>query len=180
MSFEPRVIVTGHDSDGKSVFVSDEPREPTTITARPGSDYYQLWGTADGLPVVGDAPVPPTVAPFFPGPGGTRVLYLRMPPESAAATPSGEPDTLVTETNEKLPGLMDAFEPGAPGVHTTQTIDYGICIEGEVHLELDDGEEVRLTPGTCVVQRGTRHAWHNRSHAPALMCFVIIGAGRGA
>jgi hypothetical protein len=43
-------------------------------------------------------------------------------------------------------------------------------------LELDDGHQVHLTPGTCVVQRGTRHAWHNRSDKPAFMMYVLIGA----
>jgi quercetin dioxygenase-like cupin family protein len=70
------------------------------------------------------------------------------------------------------------FEPDNPGMHTTDSVDYGICLEGEMHLELDNGQEIRLTPGACVVQQGTRHAWHNRSDKPALMCYVLIGADR--
>ena len=49
-----------------------------------------------------------------------------------------------------------------------------------MYLELDDGKAVHLTPGTCVVQRGTRHAWHNRGDRPALMMFVLIGANRNS
>jgi quercetin dioxygenase-like cupin family protein len=57
-------------------------------------------------------------------------------------------------------------------------VDYGTCLEGAVHLELDSGQEIRLTPGAWVVQQGTRHAWHNRCDKPALMCYVLIGADR--
>jgi len=56
--------------------------------------------------------------------------------------------------------------------------DYAICLEGELCLELDNGAEVTLTPGTCVVQLGTRHRWENKSDRPALMCYVQIGAVR--
>ena len=48
-------------------------------------------------------------------------------------------------------------------MHTTQTVDLDLVLEGEIWLELDDGEEVLLGPGDCVIQNGTRHAWHNRS-----------------
>jgi hypothetical protein len=84
-------------------------------------------------------------------PGGTRIVFLRWAPESSAPEDLGDPDALAAEASEKLPGLLDVFEPDAPGMHTTD------------HLELDDGEEVTLTPGACVVQRGTRHAWFSGS-----------------
>jgi quercetin dioxygenase-like cupin family protein len=71
---------------------------------------------------------------------------------------------------------MGAFEPDQPGMHTADSVDYGLCVEGEMWLELDDGHEVQLTPGTCVVRRGTRHVWHNRSDKPAFMMYVLIGA----
>jgi quercetin dioxygenase-like cupin family protein len=63
-------------------------------------------------------------------------------------------------------------------MHTTDTVDYAICLEGELCLELDDGAETTLTPGTCVVQLGTRHRWKNKTDRPALMCYVQIGAVR--
>ena len=39
-------------------------------------------------------------------------------------------------------------------MHTTQTVDYGIVLEGEVWLEVDDGKEVHLKPHDVVVQNG--------------------------
>jgi quercetin dioxygenase-like cupin family protein len=65
-------------------------------------------------------------------------------------------------------------------MHTTDTVDYGIVLEGEVWLELDDGQQIHLHPHDVVVQNGTRHAWRNRSDKPVRMAFVLIGARRGA
>ena len=178
MAIQPRLVVTGREPDGTSVFVADQPGEPITVDAIPGSEFYMLWGTEDGTATVGTDGRPPTLWPFFPGTGGTRVVFLRWAPESSAPEQVGDPERLAADAEEKLPGLVGVFEPDNPGMHTTDTVDYGICLEGELHLELDGGREVTLTPGACVVQRGTRHAWHNRGDQPALMCYVLVGATR--
>ncbi|MBC6463281.1 cupin domain-containing protein [Actinomadura sp. HBU206391] len=178
MAIEPRLIVTGREPDGTSVFVADQSGVPVTVDAIPGSEFYLLWGTEDGKATVGTKSRQPKLFPFFPGTGGTRILFLRWAPESFAPEQVGDPAELTAEANDELPGLMEVFEPDNPGMHTTDTIDYGICLEGELHLELDNGKEVKLTPGTCVVQQGTRHAWHNRGDKPALMCYVLVGADR--
>jgi quercetin dioxygenase-like cupin family protein len=89
------------------------------------------------------------------------------------------PDVMAT-MNERLPGLLDAMEPDHPGMHTTDTIDFDIVLSGDVWLELDDGAEVKLSTGDCVIQNGTRHAWHNRSNAPTTMASALIGARRHA
>jgi quercetin dioxygenase-like cupin family protein len=61
-------------------------------------------------------------------------------------------------------------------MHRTSSLDYGIVISGEVHLELDEGRTVKLVAGDVVVQRGTIHAWDNRSSDFARMAFVLISA----
>lgn len=175
----PRLLVTGTGPDGRSTVLSDHEPEPVRVRALPGQELYLLWGSPDGGVTVGRANPEPVVLPFFAGPGGSRLLLVRFPPEGAVTTPPGDRTELAAETAARLPGLMDAFVDGdTPGMHTTDTLDYGMCLEGELWLELGDTTQVRLTPGTCVVQQGTRHAWHNRSAAPALMCFVGIGARR--
>ena len=58
-------------------------------------------------------------------------------------------------------------------MHRTDTVDYGLVLAGEVYLVLET-EETQLRPGDVVVQRGTRHAWHNRSDQPARMAFVNL------
>ncbi|MCK7624989.1 cupin domain-containing protein [Streptomyces sp. RS10V-4] len=180
MTIQPRLVVTGRRPDDTSVVLSDGPVEPITVGAIPGSEFYLLWGTEDGHATVGNKPTEPKILPFFAGTGGTRFLLARYAPESRTPEPAGDPALLAAEVAEKLPGLTDVLEPDGAGMHTTDTLDYAICLEGELHLELDDGAEVRLTPGTCVVQQGTRHNWHNRGDKPALMCFIGIGAAREA
>jgi len=77
------------------------------------------------------------------------------------------------------------FGPGkASPMHKTNSIDYGIVIEGEVELRLDSGVATRLKPGDVVVQRGTNHAWVNVGTGWARMAFVLIeakplGSGEG-
>jgi uncharacterized cupin superfamily protein len=58
-------------------------------------------------------------------------------------------------------------------MHRTQTVDYGIVLDGEVVLVLEDSETV-LRAGDVVVQRGTSHRWENRSATPARVAFILI------
>lgn len=58
-------------------------------------------------------------------------------------------------------------------MHRTDTVDYGIVLAGEVHLVLEQAETL-LRTGDVVVQRGTAHAWHNRSGNAARMAFVNL------
>jgi uncharacterized cupin superfamily protein len=58
-------------------------------------------------------------------------------------------------------------------MHRTRSIDYGIVLEGEIYMILDDSE-VHLRAGDIVVQRGTDHAWENRSNQVARMAFILV------
>jgi mannose-6-phosphate isomerase-like protein (cupin superfamily) len=78
----------------------------------------------------------------------------------------------------KLPGLLDVVEMDHPGMHTTDTVDFDVIVSGEVFLELDDGAEVLLRAGDCVIQNGTRHAWHNRSAEKCVIAVTLLGAER--
>lgn len=69
----------------------------------------------------------------------------------------------------QFPAGMDA------PMHATPTIDYIAVLDGEIDLELEDGTEVHLTKGDAAVQRGVKHAWHNRSDKPFQMAVVMIG-----
>ncbi|MCJ1282183.1 hypothetical protein MMC26_001506 [Xylographa opegraphella] len=64
-----------------------------------------------------------------------------------------------------------------PLMHRTQSLDYGIVVSGEVDLTLDGGETRTMRPGDVVVQRGTMHAWRNKSETEwCRMVFVLIGS----
>jgi quercetin dioxygenase-like cupin family protein len=180
LALHPRILVTGHDGEGNAVLASEQQPEPVVLDALPGAEFYQAWGTPDGIPVVGEHDPKPVLQPYFPGPGGSRVIYVRWAPHSAEPVAEVDPVQARRQADERLPGLMDVFEHEGEGIHTTDTVDYGICLEGELWLRLDNEAEAVLRPGTCVVQLGTRHAWENRSDRPALMCYVQIGARRAS
>lgn len=84
----------------------------------------------------------------------------------------------MADLERQMPGAMAAMEPDAPGMHTTDSLDYIMIVSGEVVLELDDGEETVLHAGDVVVQNGTRHAWRNRGTEPCTFVGVAIGADR--
>ncbi len=176
-----RRVVTGRDSRDISYFTSVETVEPVTVG---GMHVVNLWGTGDEGARVGNDPAEtPQLFPFFPdGSGhGTRLLAVHFAPDSSA-TADAEAGMAATDAAAEMdrlqPGLSPVFEPDSPGMHTTDTVDYGICIRGELWLELDDGVEERITAGSVVVQRGTRHAWRNRTDEVATMIYVLIGARR--
>jgi quercetin dioxygenase-like cupin family protein len=66
------------------------------------------------------------------------------------------------------------FPPGnRPHMHRTETIDYVIVIDGEIEMDMDDST-VKLKAGDILIQRGTNHAWANRSGRPARVAFVLV------
>ena len=62
-----------------------------------------------------------------------------------------------------------------PGFHKTDTIDYAIVLSGEIYALMDEGE-VLLKAGDVLIQRGTNHAWSNRTEEPCCVAFVLIDA----
>jgi quercetin dioxygenase-like cupin family protein len=61
-------------------------------------------------------------------------------------------------------------------VHRTDSLDYAIILEGEIHMELEKGDEVLLRAGDVVVQRGTVHNWIHRGTEPCVIAFVLTSA----
>ena len=171
-----RRVVTGVDGSGKSVFVGDDQVEPITVGMMPGLEFQRLWG-ADQLVVLASDGAQPDAPAYFPPAGGFRFGLVSIPPEGGPPASSRSPT--VEEVEEKLPGLLAHMEPDHPGMHTTDTVDFDVVLSGEIWLELDNGEEVHLREGDCVVQNGTRHAWHNRSSEPCVLAVALIGASRG-
>ena len=84
------------------------------------------------------------------------------------------------DLDDKVPGMGQYFDKSTPGMHTTDTVDYGVVVRGEMTLELDDGQRVHLRQGDRIVQNGTRHRWRDPGTAPCLMAFVSVGGKRGS
>ena len=165
--------------EGKSVVLSDG-KAPTehAFAALPGHVSSIMWGTAadpSSEPIAEAAPVGVRAVP---GPGETRLLLAHFPPASVMFGKGFDPIEAEREQLMHLPGLAELFEPDCPGMHRTQSIDYDIVIEGQLWLELDDGKEVELCAGDVAVQQGTRHAWRNKSDAPATVAFILVSTAR--
>jgi mannose-6-phosphate isomerase-like protein (cupin superfamily) len=166
-----RCVITGHDSAGKSIVARDELFPPKGVL---GYEFHRLWGSDEhpSLPSDGKSAVPRM---YFPTPDGYRFGLFVMPPKSDAISPQ-QLMAALPEMMEELPGLAEVLEPEHPGMHTTQTVDFDVVLSGEVWLELDESKEVLLKAGDCVVQNGTRHAWHNRSSDNCVLAVTLLGA----
>jgi quercetin dioxygenase-like cupin family protein len=140
----PRRIVPGHAADGRSVVLLDGP-VPVTRGVEDAT-FHEVWRT-------GSAPTP--IRPDEPEP---TERALRVGPDAGGGT---------------VIRVIDFAPRGLSPMHRTESIDYGIVLAGEMTLVLTDSE-VALRTGDVVVQRGTDHAWANRSDAVARMAFVLI------
>lgn len=172
-----RRIVTGHDEQGHSVFVSDDlaPRAQSFASIA-GHGMAQVWTTPANPQRLEQQPDPTLdYASLIPPQGGTSIALFDFPPDSVMQNPVDGAQAF-SELSAALPGLIDSFDPQHPGMHTTATIDYGIILEGEMWLELDNGESRLVKAGDVVIQNGTRHAWRNKSERIVRALFVMIGA----
>lgn len=164
-----RRVVTGHDASGKSVFVSDE-----AVAAQPLTGFHRLWG-GDKTPRFPDDGSMPEHHMYFPPIGGFRFAMFSIPPDAAAGS-DVNPAAGLADVEAEAPGLLRYMDLSDPGMHTTDTIDFEVVLEGTVALELDDGAEVTLHPGDTVVQNGTRHRWKNAGDTVARLVVFICGA----
>jgi mannose-6-phosphate isomerase-like protein (cupin superfamily) len=172
-----RRVVTGHDTEGRAVFVSDDQVGPITLGLLPGSEFHRLWGS-DVTCQFPDDGARPEVQSYFPPVGGFRVGFFNIPPDGGVGAPADlDIEAALVELEEKLPGLAQHLEPDEPGMHTTATIDFGVVLSGQATLELDDGATVVLNPGDTYIQNGTRHRWSNRGEVPAVLAVAAVGAG---
>lgn len=169
-------VVTGHDDHGKAIVASNGPL-PTVveIAAIPGTVFHEVWSTA-ATPAPVDNAADPTTGPLsLPPPrAGTRIRFVDIPPDTAELLAGGASrmKDAFTQIGDAAASTVKASSPH-PLMHRTESVDYGIVIEGELTLVLDDSE-VLLRRGSVVVQRGTNHAWANRSGKPCRMLFVLV------
>jgi len=170
-------VITGQTKSGKSIIVNHAPVKPVTVAMMPGYEFYRLWGS-DSRQVLPSDGTPPPQPQFFPPKNGFRFGMFTLPPSARSSAQPSPPPALREEMERKLPGALEVLEADHPGMHTTDTVDFDIVVFGEVVLELDDGAEVVLKAGDCVIQNGTRHAWHNRSGEECVIAFSLVGAER--
>lgn len=143
-----RRVVTGHDGNNVAKVLIDS-AATNWKSGQPGQVSTMLWCT-DSAPC--KMPVGETVEDM-----GARVIGTAPP------------------ANGTRFAVIDFPPDNKPTMHRTETIDYVIVIEGEIEMDMDDSS-VKLKQGDIMIQRGTNHAWANRSGKRARVAFVLIDA----
>lgn len=173
-----RRIVTGHDAAGKAIILADEP--PPRVRRVGGSHgplFFEVWNTRETPARIDRASgePPEDAISLVPPRNGTRIRVLEIPPETpelGAMTPE-QARAHFSEVGAAAASSHSGAGSRHPYMHRTETIDYGIVLEGEIVLILDEGETT-VRAGDIVIQRGTNHGWANRSGKPCRIAFVLI------
>lgn len=139
-----RRIVTGHDADGKAIVWKDG-QPPRQFSGAEKVTATLVWAT-DAMPFdyLRDEDMGERSLGIAPPAGGTRFSVVEIQPGNV------------------------------PYMHRTDSIDYVICLQGEVEMQLDEGASVRMAAGDVLVQRGTNHAWLNCGPAVCRLAVVLI------
>ncbi|MDE3075453.1 MAG: cupin domain-containing protein [Chloroflexota bacterium] len=174
-----RRIVCADDEQGRGIALQDGPcPDVTTDPARPGFASTRLWVT-DRTParikgVRETIHLPHTIEP---PPGGSVCRIATFPPDASWRGKIGAGEVSAHFSSVGSPGAS-TYSPRSPHpyMQKTRTLDFCLILEGEITLVLDT-EEVHLKAGDTVIQRGTNHAWSNRSNLP---CVLAISSHDGA
>ena len=169
-----RRVVTGTNEAGKSYFVYDGATPGHLDLGLARDDEIWVDDPANPDPTASRDPASAAKFHLVPPAGGSRFRVFTLLPDSDLQDAPAEMAAALAAAADRFDtgGVM---EPDNPGMHTTRTLDYGIILSGEIDLELDEGE-VHLTAGDVVVQRGTRHAFRNRSSEPCTIAFILISS----
>ena len=168
-----RRVVTGHDHRGKSIILLDGTAPNSALIARAGGlQLTELWVT-NGAPADngGSTDAADREYRLEPPEGGTVFRIIEYPPDSIRLK------TIDPKVHYAM-GAAHASTNGPkkhPGMHKTNTLDYAIILSGEVYAVMDEGE-VLLRAGDVLIQRGTHHAWSNRTETPCTIAFVLVSA----
>jgi mannose-6-phosphate isomerase-like protein (cupin superfamily) len=168
-----RRFVTGHNAAGTAiVMINDHAPNATEIKGWPGLGVTEIWVT-DEMPVDNHGAKDRSLRPMRhdPTPSGTIFRVVEIPPEGANKIDPEVAFGHLGSTNK--PSATDSAKH--PTMHKTNSIDYLVVISGSMHMLMEEGE-VELHAGDCIVQRGTNHAWVNRSGKPCLLAAVLIDA----
>jgi hypothetical protein len=173
-----RRIVTGHDAAGRAVILEDgPPPRVARIGSEVGPVFYEIWNTRETPARIDRASGEPHESgiQLAPPKNGTRIRVLDIPPEDERMKQLS-PEEARRHFAEI--GAAEASSYTGAGsrhafMHRTETVDYGIVLEGELTLIVDEGETV-VRAGDIVIQRGTNHGWANRSGKNCRIAFILI------
>ena len=170
---EIRRIVTGDDVNGVSRIVEDAPAKAVrTVTERPGYRAVNVWQTQESPANIFARDEIQDHRGILPPETGTILRIIDFPPETK------DPKELKRRLDATFGGMFKDADhdtrPGKhPGMHRTATVDYALVLEGQIWAVMDEGETL-MHQGDVLIQRGTNHAWANRSDKTARIAFVLI------
>ena len=172
-----RRIVTGHDAQGRAIIQEDgPPPRVQRIGGEIGPMFYEVWNTRETPARIDRNSGEPAEEGIILAPPchGTRIRVLDIPPEDARIAEL-TPEEAQAHFAEVGAGDASSHSSGSRHafMHRTQTVDYGIVLDGELTLIVDEGETV-VRAGDIVVQRGTNHGWSNRSGRNCRIAFILI------
>jgi mannose-6-phosphate isomerase-like protein (cupin superfamily) len=169
-----RRVVTGHNAAGKSIFIIDAPTPHVFQRSKGSAIVHELWETA-ATPADnrGAADAIARGHRLLPPKHGSVLRVIEYPPDSERLPALAHEATLPDDSGRAA--AADRNNPRHAGFHKTATIDYAIVLSGEIYAMMDEGE-VLLKAGDVLIQRGTNHAWSNRTNEPAVVAFVLIDA----
>jgi len=139
MTLKPfRRVVTGHDGAGRAIIQSDAPPTRVQVVGRSGPTFYEVWNTRETPALIDRDSAEPAEAQLMLAPPshGTRIRVLDIPPETEEIA---KIDAAAAREHFALVGAAEASthgggQPRHPFMHRTQSIDYGIVLEGEITL----------------------------------------------
>ena len=170
-----RRVVTGHNAQGRSIFVSDGPAPAVFDRGAGATAVTEFWETS-ATPASNAGNDDPTVGQpqrLPPPKHGSKFRVVEYPPDSKRVAHLRAPGSAHDSKSEGY--SRDLGNARHPGFHKTSTIDYAIVLSGEIYALMDEGE-VLLKAGDVLIQRGTSHAWSNRTEEPCCIAFVLIDA----
>jgi len=169
----PKRVVTGHNSKGQStILFNDHGARPKVLNKAGGLVLTELWETKE-TPVSnkGDLEQARDIQKIEPDFAGSLFRLIEYPPDAIRLK------NIDPAAHFSSMGVDTSHDPQKkhPGMHKTNTVDYAVIVKCEIYAVLDDAE-VLLKQGDCLIQRGTHHAWSNRSSEPCLIAFVLLSA----
>lgn len=172
-----RRVLTGHNAAGEAVIIEDGLAPAVrTVAERPGYRVTNLWATFGAPAPINDPDRVSELSGVMPPPKGTVVRIIDFPPDSK--DPAEREKAFNASFAHLFKDADHSPKPSQhPGMHKTESVDYAIVMSGEITAIMDSSETV-LRAGDVLVQRGTNHAWANRSDAMARVCFVLIDGSR--
>lgn len=99
-----------------------------------------------------------------------------VPADNNDETDGRDRDAGTTLNQGSVIRIVDMLPGKESPMHRTNSIDYGIVMEGEIELELEDGAKRTVRQGGIIIQRGTNHLWRNITESVCRIAFILIEA----